>query len=314
VQLQLALTLSAVPDPEAEDAVAKLLSSRTVATEIMRDCVISGLRGRELQFCQRLLSMPAWANEASDSASTLTALAQCVFAEHHSSDVKKLLEITAAEPAGSWRQIELLQGMLPLTSKLKTSAATRSSQASVPVKLIYLDAEPAALSVLLNSGDPRIRSMSARVDARLAWPAKPGVPARAKVIPLTAAQQAQFDHGKVIYSQICITCHQASGLGQDGLAPPLVDSEWVLGSDHRLARIVLQGLNGPISVGGADYRLEMPALATIPDADIAAALTYIRREWEHTASPVTVETVAKIREETRGRGDLWTAKELLEVK
>jgi mono/diheme cytochrome c family protein len=319
VQLQLALTLSAVPDAQAEAGVAKLLSSSTVASEIVRDCVISGLRGRELDFLQRLLAKPEWAKESADSAGTLRALAQCVFAEHHTSAEKRLLDIAAAEPEGSWRQLELLHGMLPITSSLKTSATTRlattrTTQPSVPIRLIYLDSEPTALAGLLRSENREVRSMTTRVDARLAWPGKPGVPERPKVIPLTTIEQTQFERGKVVYSQICITCHQATGLGQDGLAPPLVDSEWVLGSDHRLARIVLQGLNGPISVAGSDYRLEMPALATIPDEDIAAALTYVRREWEHSASAVSAETVTKIREETKSRADLWTAKELLEVK
>lgn len=317
VQLQLALTLSAVPDPKAEDALAKLLSSRTVAPEIMRDCVISGLRGRELDFCQLLLARKEWANEATDAAGTLTALAQCVFAERHASAVMRLLDLAAAESPGSWRQIDLLQGMLPVAAAKRgatTAPSTRPARSPVPLRLVYLDSEPAALVSLLNSPNRTIATLTSQVDSRLAWPGKPGVPERPKVIPLTANQQLQFDHGKMVFAQICGACHQPTGLGQSGLAPPLVDSEWVLGSDRRLARIVLQGLNGSIAVAGADYRLEMPALSTLADQDIAAVLTYVRREWEHTGDPVSVETVTKVREETRGRTDLWTAKELLEVK
>jgi hypothetical protein len=43
-------------------------------------------------------------------------------------------------------------------------------------------------------------------------------------------------------------------LGQPGLAPPLADSEWVLGPDQRLARILLHGAEGPITVAGTDFR------------------------------------------------------------
>ena len=103
-------------------------------------------------------------------------------------------------------------------------------------------------------------------------------------------------------------------MGQLGLAPPLVDSEWVLGNERRLARIVMHGLNGPISVGGVNYSLEMPALPQFGDQDIADVLTYIRREWEHGADPVSVETVAGVRQETKGRGEMWTVKELMAVK
>ena len=52
VQLQLGLTLAAVPDPAAEDAVAKLLTSTKAAPDLMRDAVLSGLRGRELEFAE----------------------------------------------------------------------------------------------------------------------------------------------------------------------------------------------------------------------------------------------------------------------
>lgn len=159
-----------------------------------------------------------------------------------------------------------------------------------------------------------MKSRASRVSTRLAWPGKPGVPPPPVVIPLTPPQQAQFDRGKVVFTQLCSACHQPTGLGQDGLAPPLVDSEWVLGTDHRLVRIVLKGLTGPISVGGASCRLEMPSLSALPDEDIAAALTYIRREWEHNAVPVGIDTVQQIRKDIENRNDPWTAEELLDVK
>jgi hypothetical protein len=49
---------------------------------------------------------------------------------------------------------------------------------------------------------------------------------------------ARFDLGKQQYATICGQCHKPDGMGQVGLAPPLVNSEWVLGSETRLARIV----------------------------------------------------------------------------
>jgi mono/diheme cytochrome c family protein len=180
--------------------------------------------------------------------------------------------------------------------------------------LIYLDAQPQALATLLNSHDPEVRRLSSRLDARLAWPGKPGVPEPPKITPLTTSQQLQFDHGKAVFSTLCAACHQASGLGQDGLAPPLADSEWVAGSESRLVRIVLQGVRGQIAVGGTEFRLEMPALSTLSDEDIAAILTYIRRDWENAAAPVTVETVTRLREATKTRGDPWTVGELLNVE
>jgi hypothetical protein len=54
----------------------------------------------------------------------------------------------------------------------------------------------------------------------------------------------------------------------------------------------------------------MPALAQLSDEDIAGVLTYIRREWEHTAAPVAPGDVAKWRAENSSRNRAWTAEEL----
>jgi mono/diheme cytochrome c family protein len=119
--------------------------------------------------------------------------------------------------------------------------------------------------------------------------------------------------GKILYAGSCAACHQPHGLGMDGLAPPLADSEWVLGSDERLVRIVLHGLNGPIRVKGAGYNLDMPGMGMFDDEQIAGILTYIRREWEHCGAPVPVETVKRIRAETTKRQEAWSSAELLKI-
>jgi mono/diheme cytochrome c family protein len=60
--------------------------------------------------------------------------------------------------------------------------------------------------------------------------------------------------------------------------------------------------------------MEMPNLAVLDDRQVAAILTYARREWGHAADPVDPETVAKIREQVKERPDAWTEAELLQVK
>src|SRR5207244_1969728 len=99
--------------------------------------------------------------------------------------------------------------------------------------------------------------------------------------PLTPPQQARFEAGRAIYAATCIQCHKPTGLGQEGLAPPLLDSEWPLGPEGRPIRIVLHGLQGPVTVGGRAFNLEMPGLGKLKDDEIAAVLTYVRREWDH---------------------------------
>ena len=60
--------------------------------------------------------------------------------------------------------------------------------------------------------------------------------------------------------------------------------------------------------------MEMPNLAVLDDRQVASILTYARREWGHAADPIDPETVAKVREQVRGKPDAWTEEELLKVK
>ena len=93
----------------------------------------------------------------------------------------------------------------------------------------------------------------------------------------------------------------------------MVGSEWVAGSEHRLIRIVLHGLRGPIKVKGESFELDMPSLGVLDDDQIAAALTYVRREWGHNYDPVSPAAVKKVREETAAREDAWTMVDLLKI-
>jgi mono/diheme cytochrome c family protein/glucose/arabinose dehydrogenase len=131
--------------------------------------------------------------------------------------------------------------------------------------------------------------------------------------PLTADEKKRFEAGRTMYEATCLACHQQHGLGQPGLAPPLVDSEWVAGPPTRIIRIVLQGLRGPIKVKGEVFELDMPALGILDDDQIASALTYVRREWGHTFDPVDPAMVKKVREETATREDAWTQADLLRI-
>ena len=76
---------------------------------------------------------------------------------------------------------------------------------------------------------------------------------------------------------------------------------------------MLHGLHGPINVKGKTFQLDMPALAVFDDDQIAAVLTYVRREWGHTAGPVEPGSVKTIRAETEKREEAWSEAELLKI-
>jgi mono/diheme cytochrome c family protein len=182
-----------------------------------------------------------------------------------------------------------------------------------PMKPVHFTGEPVGLAELRKVPNTAITKKLPVLDELLVWPGKPGY-VEAEVKPLTAEEKARFEAGKELYTTICGACHQPTGLGLEGLAPPLVDSDWATGSPARMARIVLQGVRGSINVKGRTWGLEMPPLNILTDEQIADALTYVRREWGHTASPVDPAFVAKVRAETEKREDAWTEPELLKIQ
>lgn len=126
--------------------------------------------------------------------------------------------------------------------------------------------------------------------------------------------------GRVNYNNLCSGCHQPSGAGSPGQFPPLVGSEWVLDEGpNRIIRIVLHGLQGPLTVAGKQYNGAMVGFGSTPsvtDEDIAAILTYIKnsKEWgQETGQLVTPEQVKVIREATATRTGPFTMPELLAV-
>ena len=121
--------------------------------------------------------------------------------------------------------------------------------------------------------------------------------------------------GQRTYNISCAPCHQADGNGVPGQFPPLANSEWVL-TQHpgRIIRLVLHGLNGPITVRGQVYNNAMPAWGeNLSDDQIAAVVTFIRNQWNNRASAATPEQVAEIRAKTQDRAAPWTASELLSI-
>ena len=290
VQLQLVLTMGEAKDL-AVDLVAAALAHRAAEHIAIQDGLISGLAGRELENFAALLKQPA-----AYSKTLPAALLRCVFSERKPERIEQALAIIAALPLRS-QQVTLLGSL----------TAHPTVTAKRPVKLA---GEPASLAKLSKSKDAAMVKALAWFKSTVVWPGKPGV-----IVPtvkaLTNEQQLLFDSGKQTYAGLCTACHQPTGKGLEGLAPPLADSEWVNGDPERIVKVIMHGLRGPIKVKGVAYSYDMPAAGFLTDEQIAGVLTYIRREWDHEAAPVPVDLVQKIRAETKGRTDAWTEPELL---
>ncbi len=308
-QIQLQVLVFATPDmPETVLKAANGVLAANVADPIFRAAALNASSGRELDLAKTVMTDPTFADcDVNGRKLLLKELAGCVVRARSSERIEQLIALIAAQPAAARASQEVLLGGI-------LDALTPGGKGKAPPRRVRLPHEPAALASLLGSPDKKISDLAAKASAPMSWPNKPG-DTTPPLTPLTDAQQKRFDAGQVLFSQTCAQCHQPSGLGQDGIAPPLVDSEWVLGAPERVTRIVLNGLHGPLQVGKKTVELEMPGLKAFDDEQIASVLTYIRREWGHEGKPIEPDVVARIRKATSDRGDLqWTSEELQQIK
>lgn len=290
---QVLLSLGEVPT-EAGMAARVELALEDLASAEARSALISGLFEAELEFIERLLSRPAFAEPDAGRDHMLRLLARAVVREGRSERAERLLELVAEPGRADWQREALSAGML----------AGRPSNPLGEPDYLRLQQEPAAYARLAERSDESARDLC----AALAWPGKPGV-TEVQVRPLDALERQRFERGAATYAAVCAACHLTSGRGEAGTAPPLRGSGWVLGSKERLVRVLVHGLVGPLELAGTTWEGEMPALAA-SDEELADVLTYVRREWGHGAEPVTPDEVARVRAATRGRQQPWTADEL----
>jgi mono/diheme cytochrome c family protein/glucose/arabinose dehydrogenase len=306
-QLQLLFTLTTAATPQA-DTVLRVLLMNGPGSTLRQDAAISGLGGRELEFLEGLLSDPICGPEKKEHASLVKRLAQCVAIEANPARVDRLLEVASLRKTGDWQQLALLDG---LASTVPAAVKGRPAPAVKPVRFA---SQPKGWEALQRIELSEIRERLERVAPMIAWVGDGKTPIETKVRELSESEEASFKRGKELYMVVCGACHQPHGNGQEGLAPPLKESEWVLGSEARMVRMVLHGVRDAITVKGQKWELNMPAFnEALEDQQIADSLTYVRREWGNTAAPVSVETVKRIRAETAGREDSWTEAELLKV-
>ncbi len=297
VRRQVGATIGELPQAARLEPAAMMLT-KYGSDAILVDATISGLRGSEEAVLDRLLQP----NVASGEADAVAMLVAAVAKSGDPASVQQIVARATDSSRPEWQRTALLAGLdAGLPSSGGGGRGGRGGRGAAPAKPVALPAEPAALVALSNAaGDAG--AAAKRVVAKLEWPGKP-VPVNTAP-PLTAEQQKRFDAGAEIYKGICIGCHQADGRGKEKLAPSLVDSAYVKGASATIPiRILLSGKEGAIGL--------MPPLGgALSDEQIASVLTYIRREWGHTASPVEPEDVLEIRGLTKTRTKPWTDEEL----
>ena len=120
-----------------------------------------------------------------------------------------------------------------------------------------------------------------------------------------------MESGKVIYQQLCFSCHGPDGKGapmpgQPGhkLAPSFVNNPRLMGNDDTAVLTLLHGLTGDID--GKKYEGLMVSMATNDNDWIANITTYIRNSFGNKAEPTRANQVGKLRDKFKSRKEPWT--------
>ncbi|MDB5806244.1 MAG: cytochrome c, class [Betaproteobacteria bacterium] len=105
------------------------------------------------------------------------------------------------------------------------------------------------------------------------------------ITPSAHAQSA--DAGAKVYAANCAACHQASGAGLPGAFPPLAGHfpSLLKQPDGRnyIAKAVLFGVEGSITVNGATFAGSMPPWKALSDGELAAVLNYVGTAFDNKA-------------------------------
>lgn len=279
VRLQAALSLGSAPASARFAGLAGILQAEPEAPFLV-SAVVSSLTGEEFPFLEQLMAASDWREVRPGFAEVFQTLASTIAQRGQAGELDRLFALSVKDAGAKWQRVALLNGI------------RASSLRNVPAPVAVLEAAA-------KGSDPEIARPAAEVLARLVWPGKfaAGGP------PLTAAEQQLLEKGRTNYANICAACHQPDGRGLPGVAAPLIDSPWVLGSDQLLARIVLKGKMGKTNIA-------MPPLEMLSDETLASALTYIRRSWGHSEPPVAQRTISAMREAIILRSEPYTETEL----
>jgi mono/diheme cytochrome c family protein len=106
------------------------------------------------------------------------------------------------------------------------------------------------------------------------------------------ALAAYMAKGSKIYSAKCNGCHGSDAKGNGVSFPSLVGSSWVTNDTEKLAMIILNGLQGPVSTGKT-YGVMPPQGIGMTAEDLAGVMTYVRNNFGNAVGDVVTTEMAQ---------------------
>jgi nitrite reductase (NO-forming) len=155
-----------------------------------------------------------------------------------------------------------------------------------------------SLGMMKATGGDDLLVYSGKIDDRIYLPeggAIQSLPVAAtEPVPSSRSKEDRMRMGANVYAANCLACHQADGKGIPGAFPPLAKSDFLMADKERSIHVVVEGLEGAITVNGVAYNSVMPKLL-LSDDDVANVVTYVRNSWGNQSDAVTPEEVRKVR-------------------
>lgn len=100
--------------------------------------------------------------------------------------------------------------------------------------------------------------------------------------------------GKLVYSDMCVTCHMSDGKGVPRAFPPLVDSDYLRENQNESIKGVKNGMSGEMVVNGITYNSAMAPLG-LSDEEVADVMNYINNSWGNKIEGfITPDKVSKL--------------------
>ncbi len=303
VHLQIALSASVI-ETRSRLEVLKSIVNGHYDKPLIRDAVLSSLTDSEYNFMLAIIEQRFWQEADPDKSIMIEMLAAAATKKGHIRELTGMIGyLEQPDGAMSWKQKAILEGMSLSAMEENLITVKVSRQPGIFLNINILD----------EAYKHKVQTLTGLFE----WPGKPIIRDE-KDTSTIKVNPEQYAYGRKQYLNICAGCHGNDGKGLNRFGPPLRNSEWVLGSEKRLALLLIHGMQGPVTVAGKEYGApdilpEMPSFSVFDDGKIAAIMTYIRNEWGHKADPVSGRTVAGYRVRGQGKMTPWTAEELMEV-
>ena len=107
---------------------------------------------------------------------------------------------------------------------------------------------------------------------------KVNYPEKTSLIQKDPNLKASLERGKLVYDDLCITCHMANGKGATKIFPPLAGSDYLQQNQEKSILGIKNGMSGTMVVNGVTYNSVMAPLG-LSDEEVADVMNYINNSW-----------------------------------